>query len=81
MNEEEWIKLIGGGFAFMSAPFAVHPMDAERAREYRQQAKMHGLEWGDIQRHLSAYMDQKSFTVEAKAKELERARKFFKSFS
>lgn len=81
MTEEEWVKMIGGAFAYMDAPFAVHPRDAERARDYRAEARAHGLAWSDIERHLTLYMEKKSFAADAKAKSMKLARKFFKSFS
>lgn len=33
ITEPEWLRLLKGGFAFMTAPFAMHPLDAARARK------------------------------------------------
>ena len=43
MNRDEYILLIGGGFAHQTAPFAVHPNDEERANEYLDAARDAGL--------------------------------------
>ena len=72
----EWIKLIGGGFAHMSAPFAVHPFDKDRAREYRDQARAAGLQWDDVHGHLDAYATEQGWTAEKRTDEAKRVRKF-----
>lgn len=78
MEEIDWISLIGGGFAFVEAPFAVHSLDKDRAREYRKQAKAASLTWEDVQGHLTAYLDGKSISDAGRAQQMEWARKFFK---
>lgn len=72
----DWTKLIGGGFAHMSAPFAVHPFDKERAREYRDQVRAAGLQWPDVEAHLDAYAAEQGWTSEKRAEESKRVRKF-----
>ena len=73
---DEWTKLIGGGFAHMSAPFAIHPSDKGRAREYRDQVRAAGLGRTDVQGHLDAYAAEQGWTNEKHAEETKRVRKF-----
>lgn len=56
MNSEDWVKLIAGGFAHMTAPFAVHPLDRQRARAYLDEAKAHGLTVADAVQHAREYL-------------------------
>lgn len=77
VNDNEWVKLIGGAFAFMDAPFAVHPKDEERAYDYRERAKLAGLNWSDVERHMNLYMDSQSIEPAAQNKQMARAREFF----
>lgn len=72
----DWMKLVGGGFAHMDAPFAVHPLDEQRAREYREEADAAGLDWSDVQTHVIAYADKKGWSSEKRAEELTRVRQF-----
>lgn len=32
-SRKEWQRQLAGGFAFQNAPFAVHPLDRDRAKE------------------------------------------------
>lgn len=52
----DWIKLIGGGFAHMTAPFVLHPNDRQRAKEYLEQAKKHELTVADAIGHAREYL-------------------------
>ena len=52
----DWVALIGGGFAFQTAPFAVHPKDQERAEEYIRVAKEHGMTISDVLEHAREYL-------------------------
>ena len=55
-NTIDWVKLIGGGFAHMTAPFAVHHNDLQRAEEYLVQANAHGLTVSDAVGHAREYL-------------------------
>lgn len=55
-NSVDWIKLIDGGFSMMTAPFAVHPHDRDRANEYVKKAKIHGLTVADAIGHAKQYL-------------------------
>ena len=72
----DWINLIGGGFAHMSAPFAVHPLDRARAREYRNAIRSAGLAWAAVEAHFFAYADGEGWSHEKRVEELRRVRKF-----
>lgn len=68
--------MIGGGFAHMSAPFAVHPLDQKRAREYRRAVREADLEWADVIAHFEAYADEEGWSATKREEELGRVRKF-----
>ncbi|CCO22258.1 hypothetical protein [Maridesulfovibrio hydrothermalis] len=55
-NSVDWIKLIGGGFSMMTAPFAVHPHDRNRANEYVKKARAHGFTVADAVGHAKHYL-------------------------
>jgi len=56
VSSEEWTRLIGGGFAYLTAPFAVHPKDRERAIVYLDSAIAHGLTVTDAVEHAREYL-------------------------
>jgi len=66
-------RLVGGGFAYMGAPFASHPNDRKRALIYLRAAHAAGLQWADIERQLRDYMEQQKFTETAIEENLQRA--------
>jgi hypothetical protein len=57
MSDEKWVKLIGGGFAHMTAPFAVHANDEMRAKEYLSEAQAAGLTMSDTIQHARKYLE------------------------
>lgn len=73
----DWVKLIGGGFAHMTAPFAVHPLDRDRAKKYLQQAKAHGLAVSDAVEHAKEYLSTAMGWPTNKTEQLQRVEKFF----
>lgn len=77
MNSGDWVRLIGGGFAQMTAPFAVHPKDRERANEYLKQAKAHGLTISDAVDHAREYLRTASGWPTDEEKQIQRVKKFF----
>ncbi len=74
----DWVRLIGGGFAHMSAPFAIHPLDRTRAKEYRNTLIAAGLGWAEVRAHFEAYADDKGWGSSKRSEELERVRKFMR---
>lgn len=77
MDQEEWVQLIGGGFAHQTAPFAMHANDAKRAKEYLKKAKTAGLTVSDAIEHAKAYLATAQGWPVDEGKELERVRKYF----
>ena len=76
-EHDEWIRLIGGGFAFQTAPFASHTNDLKRAKEYLTKARTAGLSVSDAVEHARAYLqDAPGWPIDEKV-QLERVRKFF----
>ncbi len=70
---------VGGAFAFMTAPFAVHPNDRKRAEEYRDAATAAGLQWPDIEADIREYLATHKVTPDFMDEQVSRARKFFKT--
>lgn len=77
MDAIDWVKLIGGGFAHMTAPFAVHPNDRDRAKEYLRMAKAHGLTVSDAEDHARKYLRTAIGWPTDEADQIARVRKFF----
>lgn len=67
--------LIGGAFAFMDAPFGVHPKDRERALAYRDAAVAANMKWAEVERDIRSYCA--SFPKVEADKQVERARRLF----
>lgn len=77
MNSVDWVKFIGGGFAHVTAPFAVHPRDHQRAKEYLKLAKAHGLTVSDAMAHAREYLRGATGFPTDEAEQLRRVEKFF----
>jgi len=77
MKEEEWVRLIGGGFAGMKASFALHPQDKKRARVYLQEAKKQNLTVSDALRHARSYLENAQGWPCDIDEQLEKVRKYF----
>ena len=69
---------IKGAFAFMDAPFAVHPKDQQRAAAYRDAAVAAGLSWADAENDVRAYAAEQSWTAAETEKQVERAARFLR---
>jgi len=76
-NSIDWVKLIGGGFAHMTAPFAVHAHDQNRAKKYLDQAKAHGLTISDAVAHAKEYLSSAVGWPTDEAEQIQRVEKFF----
>jgi len=76
-EQVDWVKLIGGGFAHMTAPFAVHPLDQQRAKKYLEQAKIHGLTVADAISHARAYLRTASGWPTDEGEQMQRVESFF----
>ncbi len=77
MNELNWVKLIGGGFCHMTAPFAVHPQDRKRANEYLKLAKKHEITHSDAVEHAREYLSTAKGWPCDVSEQLTRVRTFF----
>lgn len=73
----DWVRLIGGGFAHMTAPFAVHYYDRERAKEYLEAAKAHGLTISDAVGHAREYLRKAIGWPTDESKQIQLVEEFF----
>lgn len=68
--------LIGGAFAFMDAPFAVHPNDRRRAAEYLTEALAAHVRWHEAEHDIRDYLASKGCDAARIQKEVDAARPF-----
>jgi hypothetical protein len=68
--------LVGGGFAHMTAPYAVHPLDRQRAAEYLSAALKANIQWHQAKQDIQAYLASQGCTPEQIEEEVVRAAKF-----
>lgn len=52
----DWKKMVPGCFGAVDKEFALHPMDAERARKMLRSALDADASWTDIEAELRAYL-------------------------
>lgn len=76
-DQIDWKRLIGGGFAFQTALFAVHPRDRDRANEYLEQAKAHGLTVSDAVEHAREYLKSAQGWPTSEEEQIQRVEEFF----
>ena len=69
---------IKGAFAFMDAPFGLHPRDRERAVAYRKAAVAAGLTWADAEADVRAYATAKGWTAAQTQEQVARAEKLLR---
>ena len=58
LDNASWKKSLAGGFAFMTAPFAVHPYDKQRANEAVRLAKLAGVTEAQFIEEARAYLNR-----------------------
>ncbi|MEM6858787.1 MAG: hypothetical protein AAF559_13050 [Pseudomonadota bacterium] len=51
-----WQHSLAGGFAYMTAPFAVHPYDRQRAKEAVKLARASGVTEGEFVEEARSYL-------------------------
>lgn len=78
-EQDDWRNLLAGGFAYMSAPFAVHPLDALRARRMVFATMREGVSVEDIMRAAEDYLNSQSWNPPAISKEVKRVERFVRS--
>jgi hypothetical protein len=63
---------IGGGFAFMNAPFASHPNDERRAKETLDMMLGDNLTLNQMRSLFQAYVDKQGGSLEFKERQMAR---------
>jgi hypothetical protein len=71
-------NLIGGAFSHGTAPFAVHPLDAERAFNYLDAARKAKISWADAEDDIRQYLTGKNCSSSFIDDEVARARPMLK---
>lgn len=66
-------ELVGGAFAYMEAPFAVHPNDSARALEWLKALIEEGKTWADAEQQIKDYFNAKGMPMRA-VEECKRAK-------
>ena len=67
-------SLIGGGFANMTASFAVHPLDRQQAADYLAAAVKADISWNDAEADIRAYLASQGCTASFIQDEVARAK-------
>ncbi len=76
---QDWRLLLAGGFAGMDALFAVHPLDAERARKMFFAAMREGVMLDEIKQVTAEYLKNRSWNPDAIPDQIQRVERFVKS--
>lgn len=63
---------LGGGFAFMNAPFASHPNDERRARESIEAMRADGVDHDQMHAHFRAYIEKQDRRADARERQMAR---------
>lgn len=75
---EAWKKLIGGGFAGMDAPFALHPNDETRALIMVEEMQAAGVSWAEAERAIQEYLASQGVTGDKMERQIERVRELIR---
>lgn len=75
---EAWKKLIGGGFAYMDAPFGLHPNDEKRALLMVEEMQAAGVSWAEAEGAIQEYLASQGVTGVKMEKQMERVRKLIR---
>lgn len=51
-----WKEQVGGGFAYMTASYASHPLDNERAFDLLQILRREQISWSEVNLEFRAYL-------------------------
>lgn len=76
-EEINWIELIGGGFAHDTAPFAVHPNDEKRAKEYLHKAENENMRMVHVMYHAHMYLSGVLGGAIGFDKQMKRVREYY----
>ncbi len=63
---------LGGGFAFMNAPFASHPNDERRARESIEAMRADGLDCDQMRALFRDYIKKQDRRLDARERQMAR---------
>jgi hypothetical protein len=72
----EWAKQLAGGFAFQTAPFAMHPADQKRAKLALTLAQEEGVKLSEFLEAARTYLEGAQGWPTDIAKQLKEVRKF-----
>ncbi len=75
---EAWKKLIGGGFAWLDAPFALHPNDETRASMMIEEMQAAGVSWAEAERAIREYLVLQGVTGDKMERQMERVIKMIR---
>lgn len=75
---EAWKKLIGGGFAWMDAPFALHPNDETRALIMIEEMQAAAVNWDEAERAIWEYLVSQGVTGDKMERQIERVRELIR---
>ena len=78
-DKQDWRHLLAGGFAFMDAPFASHPLDAKRARRMCFAAMRDGVSLEEIKQAAADYLDSHSWNPATIPKQIKSVERFVRS--
>jgi len=78
---ESWQNAFHGGFAFGTAPFAVHPSDEARAKQFLHLAKAQGVTLEEVVTEARAYLEAQGCRRERIERQLEYVWQFCGSLS
>jgi|GEM_PF-2462794 len=76
---KDWKNLLRGGFAYMEAPFAVHPLDDRRARNMVYLSKAHKVTLKEILDEATIYLTSINQSEAAIQEQLDRVKRYYKS--
>lgn len=68
-----WQEQIPGGFAGMTASFAMHPNDENRAFTMLETMREQGVTWAEAKAAIQDYLTGKNVTSNERAKQMGRA--------
>ena len=74
--DREWKRLLAGGFAFQTAPFTAHPLDAKRARKMFFASIRADASIDDIKNEASAYLTKLNYSANAAKAEVSEVERF-----
>lgn len=70
-----WEDNVGGAFAYQTAPFAVHPLDEQRAFNLLKDMREADASWDEVDTAFRSYLQRQSMSqgfVDEQMQEVER---------